>query len=247
VGDAPRESPERLTSTTQDGCISAPWVSGMKVVVVARVRLYREGLALVLTNVCGLEVVGACEDGPQAITLIAAERPAVAIVDARLVTTPGLVPSLQRICPSIRVVAFGVQEDAPEILGCAEAGVTGYVSSEAGTAELLRVLAAVGRDELHCTPFVAATLLRRVSELSRETGSRSGLPEPGAGTISGLSVRELEIVVLIEQGLMNKEIARRLGISLSTVKNHVHRILEKQSVTSRDELARRHRAGLNGH
>jgi DNA-binding NarL/FixJ family response regulator len=217
----------------------------MKVMVVARVRLYREGLALVLTNMCGIEVAGVCEDGPEAITLITAERPEVAIVDARLVTAPGLVPSLQRVCPSIRVVAFGVQDDASEILGCAEAGVAGYVSSESGTAELLRVLAAVERDELQCTPFVAATLLRRVTELSRGAGSTLRLLEAGTRAGPPLSPRELEIVALIEEGRMNKEIARTLGISLSTVKNHVHRILEKQSVTRRDDLARRHRAGLN--
>jgi two-component system, NarL family, nitrate/nitrite response regulator NarL len=233
------------SSPTQDGYTSAPWIHRMKVIVVARVRLYREGLALVLTNMSNIEVVGACEDGPQAITLIAAEKPAVAIVDARLVTAPGLIPTLQRVCPSIRVVAFGVQDEASEILGCAEAGVAGYVSSEAGIAELLRVLAALERDELLCTPFVAATLLRRVTELSRGTGSCLRLPQPGPGTGSALSARELEIVALIEQGLMNKEIARSLGISLSTVKNHVHRILEKQSVTRRDDLSRRHRADLN--
>lgn len=214
----------------------------MKAAVVSRVRLYREGLALVLSTRCGIEVAGVAGDGPEAEELIATTRPTVAIVDSVLVTAPDLLPSFRRAHPPIRVIAFGVGDDPTEIIGCAEAGVAGYVSSSACAADLVAVLDAVERDELRCTPFVAGTLLRRVSELAA-AGSRQS-PHSGPDA-SLLTTREAEVVALIEQGLMNKQIARRLGISLSTVKNHVHRILQKQAVVSRGDLARRSRPGFS--
>jgi two-component system nitrate/nitrite response regulator NarL len=210
----------------------------MKVAVVSRVRLYREGLVLVLGTVCGIEVVGSAGDGPEAVDLLAAARPAVAIVDAFLVTAPALLPSLRQAHPAVRVVAFGVREDPTEIISCAEAGVSGYVSSEAGAADLVSVLEAVERDELSCTPFVASTLLKRVTELAGSRPSANGSAARPDATV--LTSREAEVMSLIEQGLMNKQIARRLGISLSTVKNHVHRILQKEAVFSRGDLTRRH-------
>ncbi|HEX8345999.1 MAG TPA: response regulator transcription factor [Actinoplanes sp.] len=211
----------------------------MKVAVVSRVRLYREGLALILGSAQGLQVTGTAGDGAEATDLIAATTPSVAIVDAALVTVPGLLVSFRGVCPPIRVVAFGVRDDVAEIVGCAEAGVSGYVASEAGAADLIGVLDAVQRNEVSCTPFVAATLLRRVNELA---GARYELPaRVGAGP---LTAREAEIMALVELGLMNKQIARRLGISLSTVKNHVHRILQKKAALNRGDLARRQDVGV---
>ena len=208
----------------------------MTVAVVSRVRLYREGLVLLLGSVSGIEVSGSAGEVDEAVGLIAAARPEVAIVDSAMVTAPGLLPSFRQAHPGVRVLAFGVREDPTEIITCAEAGVSGYVSSEAGAADLVAVLEAVARDELSCTPFVASTLLKRVTELA---GSQ---PASVRSDGSLLTSREAEVVALIEQGLMNKQIARRLGISLSTVKNHVHRILQKEAVFNRGDLARRHHA-----
>jgi two-component system, NarL family, nitrate/nitrite response regulator NarL len=202
----------------------------MRIVVVSRVRLYREGLVLLLGARAGLEVTGAADDAPAAVALVATARPDVAIVDSGMIMASGVVLSMRRASAVTRVVAFGVSDEPAEIIACAEAGVAGYVPIRAGTGELVAVLEAVQRDELSCTPIVAGALLRRVTELS------ATVPHPAAGTLTG---RESEILALVGEGLMNKQIARRLGISLSTVKNHVHRILQKEAVPSRDALIRR--------
>ena len=213
----------------------------IRVAVVSQVRLYREGLVLLLGSVSGVEVAGSAGDGAAAVGLVASARPEVAIVDAAMVTAPGLLPSLRHAHPGVRVVAFGVRDDPAEIITCAEAGVSGYVSTEAGAADLVAVLAAVQRDELTCTPFVAGTLLKRVTELAGSHPSPNGTASRPDASL--LTSREAEVVALIEQGLMNKQIARRLGISLSTVKNHVHRILQKEAVGSRGDLGRRRGPG----
>ncbi len=83
-----------------------------------------------------------------------------------------------------------------------------------------------------CTPRIAALLLRRVAEAAA----------PRSSGLERLTPRETEIVDLIEQGLSNKQIARRLSIELATVKNHVHNILEKLEVARRGEAVARVRA-----
>jgi two-component system nitrate/nitrite response regulator NarL len=222
---------------------SRPWSPGpsgvtpLRVVVIAGIRLNREGLALLLrTGNSRVEVVGVADQGVAAVALVASARPAVAIVDASMVAVSDLIPSLRGAHPPVRVVAFGVR-DVAEVVECAEAGIAGYVFSEAGLTELVRVLAAVERDELQCSPEVAGALLRRVTQLSWSVGPTAQGEQEADGRPRPMTARELEIAVLIGEGLMNKQIAHRLGISLSTVKNHVHKILEKQDVTSRTHLS----------
>lgn len=97
----------------------------------------------------------------------------------------------------------------------------------------------VPRGETLCSPGIAATLFHRVAALARELQL-----EPIEGR---LTARELDVRRLIEEGLANKEIATALSIELPTVKNHVHRILEKLNVRHRTEAAARaRRAGLGG-
>ena len=89
--------------------------------------------------------------------------------------------------------------------------------------------------EFRCSPRVAAQLVRRLRALSRERGVDE--------TDARLTAREQGIAALLAEGLSNKEIARRLGIELCTVKNHVHHVLEKLHATSRAQAAaqlRRH-------
>jgi DNA-binding NarL/FixJ family response regulator len=89
------------------------------------------------------------------------------------------------------------------------------------------------RDELVCSPVAAAALLHRVQKSAPSNGD------------AALSPREIQIAQLIERGLMNKEIALELGIELPTVKNHVHRILEKLGAHRRaDAAAHVRRVGL---
>jgi DNA-binding NarL/FixJ family response regulator len=128
------------------------------------------------------------------------------------------------------VVALAITESEAGVLACAETGVAGYVTRDASMDEVVATLLAVARGELACPPAIAASLFRHVGTLS----ARRGEPAPDV-----LTPREREIVELIEQGLSNKEISRRLSIGLSTVKNHVHNLLEKLHVPRRGAAAAR--------
>jgi two-component system nitrate/nitrite response regulator NarL len=207
----------------------------IRVLVVAGTRLYREGLATYLAGADALTVVGTAGDAADAIARVRELRPDVVLLDVALA---GDVTELRTIVaaePGARVVAFGIVESEEAVIACAEAGVAGYVGREASMPQLVEVLEGARRSELVCSPRVAATLLRRVGALARER-------EPGHESPERLTSRETQIVALVDEGLSNKEIARRLGIELSTVKNHVHNVIEKLHVSGRSEAAARVRS-----
>jgi DNA-binding NarL/FixJ family response regulator len=125
------------------------------------------------------------------------------------------------------VVALSAPESEREGVACAEAGVAGYVARDASIQDLVAAVTSAARGEVVCPPSIAASLMR---ELARRA---AGLPAMGTG--ARLTPRERQVIELIDRGLSNKEIARTLHIALSTVKNHVHNILEKCQVGRRME------------
>jgi two-component system nitrate/nitrite response regulator NarL len=203
----------------------------LDVVVIADVRLHREGLAEVLDRHAGLAVVGAVESVAEAIALVAATAPQVAVVDLRQESGIACVRALTGAAPNLRVVALSLVEDPEVVIAWAEAGIAAYVSRDGSVAELVQAIEAAVRGELPCSARIAAALLDRVRALA----SVRLADRPAAR----LTKREREIVGLIDEGLANKEIASRLQIELPTVKNHVHNILEKLGASRRTEAVHR--------
>jgi two-component system nitrate/nitrite response regulator NarL len=210
------------------------------VFVLVAVRLYRDGIADALARDPRFRVVGdagALEDAREQLRRLA-RPPDVALVDLGLPEGAGATRALRVGWPALNIVALAVPEADEEIVQLAEAGVAGLVTREAGLAEVLDAVAAAARREVLTSPSVTAVLLRRVTSLA---GERRIVES------SALTRREREIVHLIGRGLSNKEIAHSLSIELSTVKNHVHNILEKLQVHRRAEAvsAARERGGLD--
>jgi DNA-binding NarL/FixJ family response regulator len=201
----------------------------IRALVASDIRLYREGLAEGLRSSGRVELVGTAADPAASIAAAGDLAPDVVLVDLAMTGWEETVRELVATGDEIRVVVLGVREVEDEVLACAEAGVSGYVTREASLDELVDVVESVGRGESLCSPRISALLLRRVTELS---GSRR---QPDLA--DRLTPRETQIVELIDEGLSNKQIAGRLSIELATVKNHVHSILEKLQVERRGEAA----------
>jgi DNA-binding NarL/FixJ family response regulator len=207
--------------------------SRIRILVVDDSRLYREAVADLLRDEPWVDRVQTAADGASAMLHDLAFPPTVTLLN---MATEG---SLDLLCDldaaHARVVVLGVRETEAEVISCAERGSAGYVLRSDSSASLRTVVQAVARGETICSPKTTAVLLRRVATLAAERRSRSGLGQ--------LTAREAEILALIEQGLANIEIARRLHIELRTVKNHVHAILGKLGVERRGQAAARARAG----
>jgi two-component system nitrate/nitrite response regulator NarL len=187
----------------------------VRALLVVGAALHREAFATALARL-GVDVAGSVTEAD------------VALVD---VTTPAGLRRLQDLgerAPDLPLVAFGVADSDAEVLECIEAGAVGYVLHDATLEELAETAERTLRDEPLVSPHVIATLMRRVAALSAN-GSRASLRD--------LTSREREVVALIEKGLSNKEIAEQLSIAVTTVKNHVHSILEKLKVQRRGEAA----------
>ena len=128
---------------------------------------------------------------------------------------------------------MGLPQSEEAILTYIEAGADGYVPQDGTMDEILKNIRALHRGEALASPKVIAALMARVNKLA-ELHSELGL-KPDPARLADLTPREREVLVLIDQGFSNQEIADRLTIELGTVKNHVHNVLQKLGVNNRWE------------
>jgi two-component system, NarL family, nitrate/nitrite response regulator NarL len=200
----------------------------MNVLIVSDVRLHREGVAALLGQIPEVRVIGAV-DVTTALRHPPTRRANAAVLDLPASECQKIVPALRRLRRGMQIVAIGIREVESEVLACAAAGVDGYVPLDAAAEDLVIALRGAMRRELVCSPKVAAALYNCAGLL------RAVSAEP-------LTVRELEVIDLMNEGLSNKEIARRLQIEASTAKNHVQNILSKLQVHRRGQAAAKLRA-----
>ncbi len=207
----------------------------VRVLIVHEIRLMCEMIATSLKSDPTIEVVGCATTleeaqaiGPHCdVILVSSALP----YDGALAVTQAF-----KSFPSVAVVVLGLPESEPAILPFIEAGAVGYVCRENSAEELLETIHSVSAGEARVSPTVAAALIARMSELAdwiKQSNGSLGSSESRAN----LTERECQVLALIAQGRSNQEIAQRLTIELGTVKNHVHNILRKLNVTSREEAA----------
>jgi two-component system, NarL family, nitrate/nitrite response regulator NarL len=202
------------------------------VFIVADVRLYREGLAGKLSSSPGLVVIGTSASRADAREQAGILRPDVILIDVATSESLELIHDLRAEGHSSKILAFAVADGSADILECAEAGAAGYVTAEASIEDLVTAIERITRAELACSPRVAAQLFNRIAERRDQW---AGHPLHA----TSLTTREHQVLNGISKGHSNKEIGQTLNIAESTVKNHVHHVLEKLHVTTRAQAAAR--------
>ncbi len=206
----------------------------LRLVIADAHQLFRDCLADVLGADRDLVVVGKFASAQQAFANLKESKAGILLLGCETLSdaAPRLVRELRARHPDLRVILLGREETDDSVVACLEAGASGYVMRDQSLSDLRSAIDIVVRGEIACTPRVAHTLFQRLASLGRERRRREKLD------FLTLTPRELEILRLIADDLSNQEIAHRLFLSVHTVKNHVHKILETLGVHSRRAAVR---------
>ena len=202
----------------------------IRVAVVDDHTIVRNGLVALLGAHADLEIVGAVGDGEEAVALCVEQRPDVVLMDLSMPGVGGI-EATRRIAaeaPGVQVVVLTSFMDRERIVEALSAGAIGYLLKDAEPEELIRGIHTAARGESPLDPRAARTML----------GAQRA-PDP----LDVLTDREREVLVLVAEGLPNKQIGRRLEISEKTVKAHLTSIFRAIGVTDRMQAglwARRH-------
>ena len=204
----------------------------IRVLLVDPHALFRRGVRLVLDEEAGIEVIGECDDGLDAVDRIVDLVPDLVLMDVSLPGISGIEATrrARSLVPSVKVAILTVSEDDDDLFAAVRAGATGYLLKAVSIEELPNAVRAVARGDSLISPSMASRLLGEFNALSRRV-------EEQRGTAPRLSDRELEVLRLVARGMSNKDIAAELVIAENTVKNHVRNILEKLQLRSRMEAA----------
>ena len=199
--------------------------------------MFRDGLRVVLSAEPTVEFIGDADDGPGAIRLAAELQPDVLIMDLNMPGMHGIdaTRALLETSPHIGVLVLTMFDDSESVFTAMRAGARGFLLKGAGHEELVRAIHAVADGGVILGPGVAARMQRFFQQ--KDT----------AATFPGLTAREHEVLALIADGQANAEIARALGISGKTVRNHVSNVFTKLQVADRSHaIIRARAAGLGG-
>jgi NarL family two-component system response regulator LiaR len=201
--------------------------------------LLREALCQVLSKEQDMEVVGKAGDGEEVVTMASQLKPDVVIMDIIMPKFDGIEASkrIKSTAPNIAILILTAYDDDNYVLGLLEAGAAGYLLKSARGQDLVEAVRAIRAGESVLHPKIIEKLLKRAMLKS------AGIVKPRTNEL--LSEREKEMLKLLATGMGNKEIARKLCLSLRTVKAHMSNIFTKMNVASRSEaLVEALRSGL---
>jgi DNA-binding NarL/FixJ family response regulator len=189
--------------------------------------IVREGLKALLAATDGFDLIAEAGTGSEAVRCAVVDKPDVLVLDIHLPDTSGIavLHELRRVAPDVAVLMLTMDDAHPTVAAAMTAGAHGYLLKGADPDDVLRALAAVAHGHTILSPGLTSHLL---------TGRSGGAPSDQP-PFSTLTPREREILGLIATGLGNATIAAHLGLSPSTVGNHVTSIFAKMHVTTRAE------------
>ncbi|MDQ4132396.1 MAG: response regulator transcription factor [Actinomycetota bacterium] len=196
-------------------------------------ELFRRGLKMVLEAEDDIDVVAETDDGAATVTVVGDLAPDVVLMDVRMPRMNGIAATreIREAFPATRILMLTVSDDEDDLFDAVKAGANGYLLKEISIEEVADAVRAVAQGRSLLSPSMAAKLLSEFAALARQADNSDVSAAPG------LTTRELEVLKRVAVGLTNEEIAAELGITESTVRNHVANILAKLQLRSRMEAA----------
>ena len=200
----------------------------LRVVIADDQRVVREGLAMLIGLLDGIQVVATAADGVEAVDQALLHRPDVVVMDLRMPNLDGAAATarIRAELPQTQVLVLTTYADDDALFPALQAGARGYLTKNATAEEIEQALSALGRGQTHLAPEIQQRLV------AASLDARAAGPGPLAPP-DGLSAREVEVLTLIAAGLSNAEIAHQLVLSNATIKTHINHIFAKTGARDR--------------
>jgi DNA-binding NarL/FixJ family response regulator len=198
----------------------------IRILIAEDQTLMRQGLKTILELEAGFEVAGEAEDGKSALKLALQLHPDIILMDVQMPHMNGVeaTAAICRAWPLARVIILTTFDRDDYVFDGVRAGAVGYLLKDVPAKQLVETIRCVHAGEVFIQPEIASRTLRAALR-------------PEGGLVEPLSDREREVLVMLAQGIPNKEIADKLHIAEGTVKNHVSNILGKLQAQNRTEAA----------
>jgi DNA-binding NarL/FixJ family response regulator len=200
-------------------------VNKIKILLADDHLVVRDGLRSLLTAETDMEIVGEAGNGRQAVQMARELRPDVIVMDIGMPILNGLEASAQIIEAggTARVLILSSYSEDKYVHQLAEAGVAGYLVKQTAASELITAVRQISKGN----PYFSPTILKRLLELYR--GSHAGAREKGRGS-EPLTSREQEVLQMVAEGHVNKQIAATLSLSIKTVEKHRQQLMDKLDI-----------------
>jgi DNA-binding NarL/FixJ family response regulator len=205
----------------------------IQILVVEDNRVLRDGIVAMLNEQADMRVVASIESSNKILLKARQIKPHVILMDMgmNIVKDMPVVKLIKEKMPDAKVIGMGFIPTQSDIIEFVEAGASGFILKVATVKEFLWTVRSVANGEKVLPPSLTDSLFSHVAELAlkKKKGKTNNIVK--------MTQREREIIVLIAEGLSNKEIAERLNIATHTVKSHVHNIMEKLALHTRLQIA----------
>lgn len=204
----------------------------IRVLIVDDHMLFRRGLQMVLSVEDDIQIVGEAEDGVEAVSLAESLMPDIILMDVRMPRGTGIEAcrAISASTPSVKIVMLTISDEESDLFDAVRAGARGYLLKDIPGEEIADGIRSVMDGQSLISPSMASALLTEFASMKKAEPA-----QPRTLSAPRLTERELQVLKLVAQGLVNREIAEELHISENTVKNHVRNILDKLQLHSRME------------
>lgn len=209
----------------------------INVLLVEDHELYRMGLAMLLNNAEGINLIAEASDGLEGIKKAKDFTPNVILMDIGLPTMDGIEATqrIKDIMPEVKILIFTSRESEHDIFESFKAGADGYIMKGASPEQTIQAIKAVNEGVGWIDPAIAKIVFSNLQKPIMSNTVTTEIINKKDKNSYGLTERELDVLSLMVDGLTNPQIADKLVITRATAKAHVHSILQKLSATSRTQ------------
>ncbi|MBR6162480.1 response regulator transcription factor [bacterium] len=214
-------------------------MSKIRVLIVEDHPMFRQAVALALSKSENVEIVAEADNGRLGVKMTEELKPDVVLMDIGLPELDGIEATelIKKSGSDAKVLIFTSREAGDDVFEALSAGADGYITKGANEQQLMSAITAVNEGTAWLDPSIARLVLSNVQQQKQTVVAPQEEKQPQKQTKNtfGLTERELDVLALIVDGMSNSDIADKLVITLSTVKTHVHSILQKLYVANRTQ------------